>query len=281
MQTFSLAAPLALFAAACAQAPPTPPTADWPWPRVPGSDGRSSFQLETIQRNRPSAPGGNDTWQLQGEIEHDDPAVLLSDLYATIRVTTDDGAERLFGREKTTLDAAYRHVVLSGLDLGPDPKRITALEIELRLVCPKSWATATESLDADGAKRTVLLPPFEFGLVAGENGVTVTAYANDASLGAGPRRAVWDLLSHRWAAGAATVRSTDTSVSDEFPTYRPFGGSGSGGATSCHYAWMLGTVFFARGYPTTVALRVPDEVETELVHYRFTGLDLTSVPRPR
>jgi hypothetical protein len=275
MRTLRLVIPAAaLLIAACAHASSSPLAPEWPWPRVTGSDGRSALQLQTIQRTGPWTLGGDDTWQIQGQIEHDDPDVLLSDLHATIRVTTDDGSERLFGREKTTLDAAHRSVVLQGLELGPDPKRIASLDVELRLVRPKTWATATESLEGLGAERNVVLAPFEFGLSATENAITVTAYSTNASLAAGPPRDAVGLLSHRWAAAAATIRDAKGAALDAA------GGGGSGGFTRDTYLRMSepgGAIEF----PLTVTVRVPDAVDVEVVRYRFTDLDLASVPRVR
>jgi hypothetical protein len=276
MTRLRLAAPaLAFVAAACAQPPASPPPVEWPWPRVAGSDGRSALQLQTILRNAPHESGSDATWQVQGQVEHDDPAVLLSDLHATIRVTTDDGVERVFDRDATTLDAIHRGVVLRGLELGPDPQRIAALEVELRLVHVTSWATTTETLGGLGEERTTIVAPFEFRLLAGKEAVLVTACTTDASRSSGRPRAAADLLSHRWAARAALVQ--DARESDLASMF----GGGSGGVTTCGYTQVLGVGMFGVAYPVRVTLRVPDAVETEVVRYRVTDLDLSSVPRRR
>lgn len=276
MNRLRLAAPaLAFLAAACAQTPAAPPRVEWPWPRVAAGDGRSALQLQTILRNAAPTSGGDATWQIQGQVEHDDPSVLLSDLHATIRVTTDDGVERVFDRDAAMLDAVHRNVALMGLELGPDPRRIADLDVELRLVRVKSWATVAETLDRTGAERNTIIAPFDFRLLAGEDSVIVSACTTDASRSSVATRPVADLLSHRWAARAAVVQDAYES------SLMSIGGGGSGGATTCSYAQALGQGIHGVAYPVQVTLRVPDAVETEVVRYRFTDLDLSSVPRPR
>ncbi len=253
-----------------ALAPPAPPPIDWGWPAA--ADGRSRLQLQTILRNGPWTPGGNDTWQIQGQVETDDPAVLLSDLHAKIRVTPDDDVERVYDREKSSLDARHRNVVLHGLDLGPDAKRIASLEIELRLVRVKTWRTEAATVAGPAATTRTTLAPFEFALTGEAHWVTVSAYSTDES--GRDRRDVWGLVSHRWAAGAATVVDAHGTPLD------PMGGAGSGGFTSCTYGSMT-KMDVAIAYPVTATFRVPDAWDVETVRYRFTDLDLAPVPPPR
>lgn len=271
-RSLALCAALPACAAPSAASGTAPPSVEWGWPSAAASDGRSRLQLQTILRNGPWTPGGNDTWQIQGEVETDDPAVLLSDLHAKVRVTPDDGVERVDDREKSNLDARHRYVVLAGLDLGPDPKRIASLEIELKLVRVKTWRTASAAVAGPGATSRVTLAPFEFGLAGAAHWATVSAYSTDESMR--DRRDVFDLVSHRWAAGAADVVDSHGSSLDAM------GGAGSGGFTSCTYGSM--TKMDAEvAYPVTATFRVPDTWDVETVRYRFTDLDLAPVPPPR
>jgi hypothetical protein len=261
--------------AACAAPTPAPSAqkpVDWGWPSAAAADGKSRLQLQTVLRNGPWTPGGNDTWQIQGEVETDDPGALLSDMHAKIRVTPDDGAESAFDREHSMLDAAHRSVVLHGLDLGPDARRIATLEIELRLVRVKTWTTGTGSVAGPGATSRVIVAPFEFALTGEANWVTVSAYSTDESMR--DRRDVFDLVSHRWSSGAADVVDARGTRLDAT------GGGGSGGFTSCMYRSM--TRMDAQiAYPVAAKLRVPDTWDVETVRYRFADLDLASVPPPR
>lgn len=251
---------------------PLPPAVDWGWPAAAADAGATRFQLQAILRNAPWTPGGDETWQVQGEVETGEPGLLVSDLHAKVRVTPDDGVERAWDRERASVDARHRQFVAFGLDLGPGAKRIASLEIELRLVRVKTWRTASATVGEAGTTLRTPLAPFEFALVGEPAWVTVSAYSTDELVRS--RRDAWDLLSHRWAAGAASVVDARGVALD------PMGGGGSGGFTSCSYGSMS-QLDSAVAYPVTATFRVPDTWDAETVRYRFTDLDLACVPPPR
>ncbi len=253
-------------------APPTAPPVDWEWPAVKASAGDSRFQLHVILRNGPYEAGGGPTLQIQGQVESDDPDLLLSDLYAKLRFVADEGKEQSYDRQRSLVDAASRNVTFFGIDAGPDPKQLTSLEIEVRLVRVKTWTTRTIADMKAGASQRVVLSPFEFSVAAEASGVVVGAYSTDESL-AGPKKA-WNLLSHAWSAGAAHVADA------RGVRLEAVGGGGSGGGTSQTYRSRRSSEFKIV-YPVTVTVRVPATWDDEVVRYRFTDLDLSKVPPPR
>jgi len=253
---------------------PSAPPIDWGWPSVAASSGRSRFQLQVILRTGQYEAGGGPTLQVQGQVESDEPGLLLSDLYGQLRVVTDDGKELALDREHSNVDAATRNVVFFGIDAGPDPKRLRSLEVRLRLVRVKTWTTRTVADVQLGETQRIVLPPFEFSVTAEEAGVVVSTYSTDETL-AGYERA-WNLLSHRWAAAAADV------VDARGVRLGATVGGGSGGCTSQTYRSALDATSDVQvAHPLAVTLRVPATWEDEIVRYRFTDLDLAKVPPGR
>lgn len=253
---------------------PSAPSIDWGWPSAAASGGRSRFQLQTILRTGPYEAGGGPTLQVQGQVETDEPDLVLSDLYGKLRVVADDGMERVLEREHSNVDAASRNVTFFGIDAGPSPKRLRSLEVELRIVHVKRWTTRTVADVQLGEPQRIVLPPFEFSVTAEETGVVVSAYSTDETLAGHERE--WNLLSHRWAAAAADV------VGASGARLRATGGGGSGGFTSQTYMSPFDAAADVQvAYPATVTLRVPATWEDEIVRYRFTDLDLAEVPHAR
>lgn len=248
-----------------ASRPPPAPAGDVLWPSAPGDDGRTRLRIEAVLRTPPWTQDGDDTLQIQGRVESDEPGLLLSDLHGAIRVVTADGAEHAYGRERCqVLEPVERFVSAVGLELGPAPRRLRSIEFEFRTVRVKTWETARSEAIGSGATRTFVATPFEFSVSGEERTVHVAACSTEASLRGMKER--WDLLSHRWAAAAAEVVDADGERLVRMMS------AGSGGATVQSFVREgAGPV----AYPVSVSIRIPATWEDRIVRYRFADLDVS------
>lgn len=238
-------------------------------PRARSRTGRYELALTALVQ----VPHGADSVaiEVQAQLTSQHPDVLLDRVDKPVRrLVMNDGTELSYPEQLVTSWPARGVLAAGGMDVFHEHRGVWDLVLDATIVEVLAWQEYVAHLDGPGAHEGLVMGPFDVGVDARSDGVSL-GFASTAG-----RLPAWEatltqprlgLVNHRFAAHAVELTDADG------VRLESLGGGGSGGATVANFA--AGRI----AYPLRVRLRLPVRYRLEISSFRWQDLPLAPLAR--